>query len=438
MDTIGLTSGVLNARQLVSYRLGLIKEVLGVARTSGDPFISSMGVIMGDTTCYDPEEGNNESVSSGCGIDQTGAFLSTVGETVERYAPGFHKKQGMVLKSYRELEGRAVPPSEFALFHPKQLEDFKARGYRIREFTEDTPVYWDKCFDLATGKETYCPAAHIYMPWKNDPNPILFGTSTGLSGHSSFYKALLTSLYEVIERDSFVITWHQRIACRKIKLNEKITSYIKTIFPVDYEWNLFDMTYDLKVPTILAFCFGKAEFGDFVIAASATRSTYREAIQKTIQEVAQSVPYYRFLAKKRKDWMPDDDFYKILNFEDHSLFYNKRTDLLHVFDCWRSAPETVDVDFEKEDRRPAKEKIRDIVSIMAAKKYNVLVKDLTTPDLNQVGLYSVRVVIPQLTLMSGGYPFYHLGSPRIYSVPKLLGCTPYDFDHINRYPHPFP
>lgn len=68
----------------------------------------------------------------------------------------------------------------------------------------------------------------------------------------------------------------------------------------------------------------------------------------------------------------------------------------------------------------------------------MLLKDLTTPDINQCGFYCIRIVVPQLLLMSGAYPFYHLGSKRLYEVPKEMGLKPKTFENLNKYPHPFP
>ncbi|MDR3143165.1 MAG: hypothetical protein LBU37_15780 [Tannerellaceae bacterium] len=75
---------------------------------------------------------------------------------------------------------------------------------------------------------------------------------------------------------------------------------------------------------------------------------------------------------------------------------------------------------------------------MNDKGYNVLVKDLTTPDVNEAGLYCLRIIVPQLLQLGGAYPFYFLGGKRMYSVPKQLGYELNNFENLNIYPHPFP
>ncbi len=82
--------------------------------------------------------------------------------------------------------------------------------------------------------------------------------------------------------------------------------------------------------------------------------------------------------------------------------------------------------------------IKKITSVLKGKDYNVLVKDLTTPDVNEAGLYCLRVIVPQLLQLGGAYPFYFLGGNRMYSVPKQLGYESNDFERLNIFPHPFP
>lgn len=435
METIYNT--IYRCKKLVSPRTGVIKHVISINRGNNDPKIVSYGVSVGNTTYLGGEffEGR----SSGCAFTQTDAFLSTIGETVERYSPTYYNLNDFVFNSYNNLQELAIHPDEFALYHERQFEYYKSQNYKIKKFQEDTEIYWARCLDLTNKKEVLCPCTYIYLPWSSDKNPIMFGASTGLAAHTNYYKAVLTALFEVIERDSFVITWHNKITNRKIKISPEISKYIKSVFPNNYEWHFFDITYDLGIPSVFSICLGKAEYGNFIIVSTATRYTIGEAIKKVILETAQSVPYYRYLHSKRKDWIPDLDFNKLMNFEDHSLFYNRRPEYLYVFDDWRNAPERINVDFDGNSQQTAvKEQINSILLKLKSKEYNVLIKDLTTPDVNQAGFFCVRIVVPQLLPMSGAYPFYHLGGKRLYEVPQTIGLKKKSFEELNKFPHPFP
>ena len=142
---------------------------------------------------------------------------------------------------------------------------------------------------------------------------------------------------------------------------------------------------------------------------------------------------------ERSDWIPDEDYNKLLSFEDHSIFYLKRPELQIVFDDWRKAEASKHIDFtEPKNSINPKDKIKSITSKLKDKDYNVLVKDITTPDANQIGFYCIRVIVPQLLQMGGAYPLYFLGGSRLYDVPKTMRYKSSSFNELNKYPHPFP
>ena len=57
---------------------------------------------------------------------------------------------------------------------------------------------------------------------------------------------------------------------------------------------------------------------------------------------------------------------KLLNFEDHSIFYIKKPENQHVFDIWRNAPAATHIDFAETETKPVIERVKEI-----AEKYNV-------------------------------------------------------------------
>ena len=142
--------------------------------------------------------------------------------------------------------------------------------------------------------------------------------------------------------------------------------------------------------------------------------------------------------KKDEQWNPSDDFSAIRNFEDHSAFYLKRHDLWHVFDEWRKAVPTKHIDFHQSQKLSDIQQILKCLTVFKDKGYNVLFKDLTTPDIRQFGYYSIKIYIPQLIQMGGSYSWYFLGSERLYTVPKQFGYECHEFEDLNKYPHPFP
>lgn len=422
-----------NGIKTISNEIGLLYHMMKLPRMNLDPSLLSFGVWPSNTEFLGGEKFGGR--SSGCGYQWDNAVLSTIGETVERYAPAFYNKNELIRSSFKDLGKNAVHPSEYALFHEEQ---FKDKRFMIKKFDEEIELTWCPMHDLTTGETSYVPGQFIYMPYNQDKHFVTANTSTGLSAHTNFYKALLGGLYEVIERDSFVLTWMQNLVPQKIKITSQIQEHLNKCFPGNYEWNFFDITYDLETPSVFGICFGEAEYGKFVAVGTSSRGTFGEALQKVIQEVGQAVPYFRYLLGERKNWTPSDDFNELQNFEDHSILYLKRPELLTVFDKWRNAKEEKVVDLWEQKTLDDKDEIKRIVKALAKNNCNVLVKDITTPDIRQLGFYSIKVFVPQLIQMAGAYPFYFNGGERLYSVPKKLGYPSNDYSGLNKFPHPFP
>lgn len=427
---------VYKSQRSLSFMNGIIKSINRASRLNADPNISSFGIHTGNTTYLGGARYSGR--SSGCGQDLFDAYISTIGETIERYCPALFDAKKLKECSYGQKDFNAIAPSEYSMFHPTQLAEYEKNGRIIQPFDEDTILHWDKCIDLTNGKETYCPAAFLYLPWLADQRPILYGVSTGLASHSNFHKAVLTGLFEVLERDSFVLTWFQKIVPPKLFITEEIQQYINQLFPSEYNWNFFDITYDLGVPTVFGICAGKADFGDFIAVGTATRATMGEALKKTILEIAQTIPYFRYALNSNKDWNPSGDYCELTDFEKHSIFYLKRPELQEVFDPWLHASPSKMVDINETNLLSTQETILNIVRMLKSHHYNVLLKDLTTIDAQQTGMFCVRVVVPQLLQMTGAYEYYPLGGKRLYEVPRKMGYETHDFDHLNKFPHPFP
>lgn len=423
----------------ISSDLGILYHLVSSPNCAQDPKILGYGIWPCNTKYLGPER--YEGRSSGCGYDEESCLLSTIGESAERYAPAFYNKEELIYSSYNDLSKKAhtIHPEKIALYHDKQFE--RNVSQRITKLTTELEVSWVPTLDLTNNRKlTYVPAQLIYLPFTKDNNWIAFNTSTGLAAHTNYYKAILTAIYECIERDSFVLTWMQKIVPPKIIISDDIQKYIDERFNAKHEWHFFDITYDLKIPTVFGICFGKADYGEFVSVGSSTRATLGEALKKVILEIGQTATYFRYVLGKKKEekWEPSDNFSEIKNFEDHSAFYLKRQDLWHVFDEWKNARPIKQIDFNQGQETGDVEQILKCLRVFKNMKYNVLFKDITTPDIRQCGYYSIKIYIPQLIQLGGSYSWYFLGSHRLYTVPKQFGYNCNDFDNLNKYPHPFP
>ena len=84
--------------------------------------------------------------------------------------------------------------------------------------------------------------------------------------------------------------------------------------------------------------------------------------------------------------------------------------------------------------------IRCLVDKLNEKNLNVIVKDLTTVDIDDVGFKVVRAVVPGMQPLDINFARRYLGGKRLYGVPCQMGLRsqPLTEEEVNPYPHMFP
>ena len=154
------------------------------------------------------------------------------------------------------------------------------------------------------------------------------------------------------------------------------------------------------------------------------------------------------LAQGRITWKKDfvkgidkkyrEDYLDVKDFNDHVNLYTNYSMKDNAKFAYSSS-QKVKLDEQITNKSNA-EKIREIVNRLDNLGYEILVKDLTTSDVDKCGFKVVRVLIPGLTEISNDQEYLRLGGERIYSVPVKLGYRkrPLTYDELYRAPHPFP
>ncbi|MBF1404515.1 YcaO-like family protein [Prevotella histicola] len=422
------------ALNLVSEAVGILSHIGNVAEFNSDPKIKAVSAYNCETQLLNGEFYAGK--SGGCGFDLKKALLSAIGEGVERYCSTFYNLSSMVETSYADLIARgyeAIKPSAFSLFHESQ---YQRDTFPFKRFTNDTILYWDSVYDVFGQKTVLCPSTFIYMPFSKGKVRISEQISTGFAAHTNYYDAFLNGIYEVIERDAFMISWMGQLGIPKIKIEGKLKEFVESIVPSHMNVHLFDMTTDIKVPSVVGILEGVHDYGQFVAFSAATRMTYTAAINKTVLELCQSIPYYRYLLEDNKKKM--DNLSELKSFEDHSIYYTRYPEKQGIFKKWLERPQTKDIAYDEEPELDAKSKIKAILRIFRKNNIDVYCKDITTEDVAEENFKVVRVICPQLIPLNGAYGGYYLGGKRLYEVPEKMGFKKLKFEDLTTMPHPFP
>jgi ribosomal protein S12 methylthiotransferase accessory factor len=134
------------------------------------------------------------------------------------------------------------------------------------------------------------------------------------------------------------------------------------------------------------------------------------------------------------------DFSDVRHFEDHVSLFGWRQSLRYI-DFLTSV--RVERSLGSEDppyMSDVTSQLRHCLDVLTDLGLDVIVVDVTQPDIGSLGVHVVKVLIPGLTNINADHNYPLLGGSRLYSVPRLLGYRHGDCseEELNRVPHPFP
>jgi ribosomal protein S12 methylthiotransferase accessory factor len=430
-------------RSILDDEFGLVRWVAEVPQSPDDPKIFNYAVKMASTGEYLPLIcfSNN----GGAGLTREHAYRAALGEAVERYCSSVFFKEDLLLGTYASVskESRAIKPGELSLFHPSQRGEL-----RYSWFTEETKLCWTAGYSLTKRERVLVPASLVYVPYygfyhdDQGEESIGPGISTGQASGYSDAEALLSGLYEVIERDAFSILWLNRMSVPKIDIasDAKLGAIYREHFArKNLECVLYDMTSDIRVPSILCMMIDHSADPPMICTGGATHWSPQRAGVKALVEAAQTLQWARYLGEREEPFVIASDYNNIDDFEKHVYLYGYGNRLGAV-EFLRRTTQTVPLSALPGAAfvSPARE-LRAACRAVEEKGYEVLAVDLTSVDVAECGYRALKVMVPQMQHLEGDHSHRFLACKRIYEVPALLGYpAKVHPDELNPDPHPYP
>lgn len=442
--------------RLFSKKVGILTDVASGMHFSGDPVCYSLGNKGCQALRLGHTSGKVRDKSGGAALSLEIALAASIGEMVERYCMRFYDTSEMIFGSYNDLrhDYNVVHPARTRLHSQEQIAakgGSKSSGGvgRLEVHDESAKVCWEWGYSLTTNEWKLIPAYLVYLPYQAAPNEARTGwnCSTGLAAGNTIEEAILGGICEWIERDAFVISWLNRFIPRRVIIDDPdVLRLVEQNFHYGHprvELEVFDVTLDIPVPSIFVRTVRPMEFGPGVFVGAATRLSSKGAVIKSLIELAQCVAGCRYKYQERHDWQPNEDFSNITGFEEHSILYLKRPDIVpEAFSFCRDIPRTVKLS-EMPDRSTGNvlADINTCIDILHQAGHEVIVTDLTTPDIREAGFHAVRVTVPGLQNLHANHNWPCLGVDRIYEVPRRLEWERHGWRAdagLNPFPHPFP
>lgn len=441
-----LEDGMQRARLLVSDRVGVVSRVFDKVHDIDDSYCYAIGSETADGE-YLIGSTNNK-FNGGGAVSETGTYLAAVGECVERYSGAWVPWDNLRQTTYSTLIQDSIPgvhPDLWTPFHPRQYDDPK---FEYRPLKPDVEMHWSAMEDLANGKQVWVPSQMLYL-YPTDPHheqsAVGYATSSGLAFHSTPAEAILGGLYELIERDAFMIAWHSKLSMPLVDIDShpKLSKFMRRyVEPSGVDIYLVDLTRISTVPSVLAVAINSHTEHAPVALGAAAGPTLLTAAQDAAIESLQTRNWVK--AEQRDgnaiDPEPSEMAGEIRSFDDHIRFYanDKALDRVKFL---ISSPERTNVSAGPSFVGDTpNEEIATLVSALNSQGVDVFAADLTSPDVLEARGAVFKVFSPQLQMLDVGFHRRFLGSDRLRTRARELGLRSDDlrFEDINPLPHPFP
>lgn len=333
--------------------------------------------------------------------------------------------------------------------------------FRMSDYADTTPTDWVWAWDLMQDAGVLVPEHVAYWAidrWRHPSGQgprFLYESSNGAAIGSTLEEAILYGIFEVLERDAFLLTWLTQRPARRLEVGPEIPEVVSmrhSLATQGYQLHFFDTTTELSVPSVLSLVVRDDDDGPVAFFAAGTHCDPTRAVVAAAHEaVTNAMVRTRMDPAKlaaddahARELLADWDLVETLH--DHTGLYNLPetrswwsfldTDapgvtLQEAFGDWRARwvrPDLTDT------LRAVLDEIRDA-------GLEVLVVNQTDPQLGPEHA-TVKVIIPGTVPMTFGHAHRRIrGLDRLRTVPVRLGYRHDKEVHPDVRdvpPHPFP
>lgn len=356
--------------------------------------------------------------------------------------------------SYRELAADALDPESLG-GHDGSAPLDSRHGYT--PYTPDVKTSWVWAYSTLQARPVLVPEHVAYWQGTGRNPRFVYESSNGCAVGGSLEEAVLYGMFEVVERDAFLMAWYSRTRLRAIDLTDDAdTGHIRDLIAErGLSLTVLDATSDFGIPTAIAVITAEPELVSSGLVpalslASGTHPDGAKAINAALEESLTNALMYPKWVKMRssvdigrcRPMLSNYDLVKTL--EDHTGMHGL-SEARHLSEFLLAPTGTVASSVfrgEYEAPEDMAEELRLRIATVHSLGLDVLVVDQSAPFLSDaVQVSAAKVIIPGAVPMTFGHHNRRLeGLPRLRRAAKLLkGGVPWSHHgEIRPVPHPFP
>ncbi len=226
--------------------------------------------------------------SRGVSHDYDGALSKVVGELLERYTLMSYRDADLIHASIKSLAQRKK------IFLDPRLADHYAPWQRDRlpgRRIEDTSTFrFVEGVSLTHGKRGLIPAQMVYPNYRLAEQEPVFceSNSSGAGGYFTEEEAILSGLYELIQRDGFLKVWLSQKTPRRIDTASLRDSALQELLEqcarYRLEVNVLDVTSEFDIPIYVTVLVDRTGIGPAIVLGGGCGSDPEKAILRSLTE----------------------------------------------------------------------------------------------------------------------------------------------------------
>lgn len=407
---------------LVSPRVGVIRSFSKVIRGVEEPTLPIMyqaTLSNFDYRVAPPEE----RVAAGKGLTDEQAMRAAMGEAIEHYCAAQVDEQATRVAKWSDLDGGGISPPEFVLYSDAQ---YGRDGFSHHRWQADDEVTWSPVRELPADREILAPTSLVYLTssMTRAEDRMTFSTSNGLAAGPNLKFAILNGLYELIERDGFLINWMNKLPAPEVEFSTGLAQNIRTHYEAyDTQLRVFNVSSDLPFYVMMCIALDTRGEGPSAMVGLGCNLDPNIALIKSVFEICQMHPGELQRFKKDRPDQKLKRYEDVVTLFDHSAFHmlpERRSEFGFLLENGRrqsiaDLPNLSEGNVEADLNR--------CVSSLTAAGCRVAYAELTTSDIVPFGAHVVRSIATGLQPMHFGFGEERLGGSRMFEVPQKLGLA---------------
>ncbi|MFL6555187.1 MAG: TOMM precursor leader peptide-binding protein, partial [Bacillus sp. (in: firmicutes)] len=215
--------------------------------------------------------------------------LTAILEGLERYC-GLEPrgKRTVVFDSFRNLKNKALNPIKVGV-HAK--EQYAQHGFPFQPFNPNRPINWVWGYSFLEERSILVPELLAYYSLGSRQHGFVYETSNGCALGGSLEEAIFYGIMEVVERDSFLMTWYAQLNLPRLDPSsaddQELQLMIERMRSVaGYDLYLYNSTMEHGIPSICAIAKNRKQKGVNLICAAGAHLDPVRAVKSAVHELA--------------------------------------------------------------------------------------------------------------------------------------------------------